>query len=195
MKRIILLTFDSTSDVYGPLKELLEKQREPVEVLIPVITKGIFTETAMKAVQDKKVPFQIFLDVEATIDGLEEMAELVTICVNPIKELVNRITPDDILAVAWDDSDEAHMVIHSLEDFGLEIWNIRGTLNAIEMDYTEDTTEDLYDLMQEHLGVFIETFAAYISSAVLDTLMDTITERLEQELGSKDIDLFGDEDL
>lgn len=195
MKRIILLTFDSTADVYGPLTELLNKQEEPLEVFIPVITRGAFTESAMKAVQDKNLPFQIFLDVETTIDGLEEVAEQVIICANPIKELINRVTPDDILAIAWDDSDEAHMIIHSLEDFALEMWNIKGTLNLIEMDYTEDTTEDLYDLMQEHLSVFIETFAAYISSAVLDTLMDTITDRLEQEIGSKDINPFGDDDL
>jgi hypothetical protein len=103
------------------------------------------------------------------------------------------ITPDDILAMAWDDSDEAHMVIHSLEDFGLEMWNIKGTLNAIEMDYTEDTTEELFDAMQESLTSFIEVFSAYIASSVLDTLMDTITARLEEELGSKDINPFGDD--
>ena len=103
------------------------------------------------------------------------------------------ITPDDILAMAWDDSDEAHMTLHSLEDFGLEMWNIKGTLNPIEMDYTEDTTEELFDAMQESLVGFIDVFAAYIASSVLDTLMDTITERLEQELGTKDINPFGDD--
>jgi hypothetical protein len=47
--------------------------------------------------------------------------------------------------------------------------------------------------MQESLTSFIEVFSAYIASSVLDTLMDTITERLEQELDTKDINPFGDD--
>ena len=192
MKRMILLTFDPSADVYYPLVELLGKE-DVSEVLIPVITRGVFTETAINAVKEQGTDFKLYVDVETTIDGLEDDSEQITICSNPIKELLNLITPDDILAVAWDDSDEAHMVIHSLEDFGLEMWNIKGTLNAIEMDYTEDTTEELFDAMQESLTSFIEVFSAYIASSVLDTLMDTITERLEQELDTKDINPFGDD--
>ena len=193
MRRMILLTFDSSADVYYPLVELLGKE-DVSEVFIPVITRGIFTETAINAVKEQGIDFKIYLDVETTVDGLEEDADQITICVNPIKELINMITPDDILAIAWDDSDEAHMTIHALEDFGLEMWNIKGTLNPIEMDYTEDTTEELHDAMQESLASFIEVFSAYIASSVLDTLMDTITERLEQELGTKDINPFKDDD-
>ena len=192
MKRMILLTFDPSADVYYPLVELLGKE-DVSEVLIPVITRGVFTETAINAVKEQGADFNLYVDVETTIDGLEDDSEQITICSNPIKELLNLITPDDILAIAWDDSDEAHMIIHSLEDFGLEMWNIKGTLNPIEMDYTEDTTEELFDAMQESLTSFIEVFSAYIASSVLDTLMDTITARLEEELGSKDINPFGDD--
>jgi len=192
MKRMILLTFDPSADVYYPLVELLGKE-EVSEVLIPVITRGVFTETAINAVKEQGAEFKLYVDVETTIDGLEDDSEQITICSNPIKELLNLITPDDILAIAWDDSDEAHMIIHSLEDFGLEMWNIKGTLNPIEMDYTEDTTEELFDAMQESLTSFIEVFSAYIASSVLDTLMDTITARLEEELDSKDINPFGDD--
>jgi hypothetical protein len=189
---MILLTFDPSADVYYPLVELLGKE-DVSEVLIPVITRGVFTETAINAVKEQGADFNLYVDVETTIDGLEDDSEQITICSNPIKELLNLITPDDILAIAWDDSDEAHMIIHSLEDFGLEMWNIKGTLNPIEMDYTEDTTEELFDAMQESLTSFIEVFSAYIASSVLDTLMDTITARLEEELGSKDINPFGDD--
>jgi hypothetical protein len=193
MKRVILLTFDPSADVYYPLVELLGKE-DVSEVLIPVITRGVFTETAINAVKEQGIDFKIYLDVETTIDGLEEEADQITICSNPIKELLNLITPDDILAMAWDDSDEAHMTLHSLEDFGLEMWNIKGTLNPIEMDFTEDTTEELFDAMQESLIGFIDVFAAYIASSVLDTLMETITARLEQEFDSKDINPFKDDD-
>jgi hypothetical protein len=194
MKRMILLTFDPSADVYYPLVELLGKE-DVSEVLIPVITKGVFTETAINAVKEQGIDFKIYLDVETTMDGLEDDADQITICTNPIKELLNLITSDDILAMAWDDSEEAHLTLHSLEDFGLEMWNIKGTLNPIEMDFTEDTTEELFDAMQESLVGFIDIFAAYIASTVLDTLMDTITSRLEQEFDSKDVNPFGDEDL
>jgi hypothetical protein len=191
---MILLTFDPSADVYYPLVELLGKE-DVSEVLIPVITKGVFTETAINAVKEQGIDFKIYLDVETTMDGLEDDADQITICTNPIKELLNLITSDDILAMAWDDSEEAHLTLHSLEDFGLEMWNIKGTLNPIEMDFTEDTTEELFDAMQESLVGFIDIFAAYIASTVLDTLMDTITSRLEQEFDSKDVNPFGDEDL
>lgn len=191
---MILLTFDSSADVYYPLVELLGK-KDVSEVLIPVITRGIFTETAINAVREQGIDYKLYLNVDTTMDGLEEDADLITVCINPIKELLNLITPDDILAMAWDDSDEAHMTLHSLEDFGLEMWNVKGTLNPIEMDYTEDTTEELHEAMQESLASFIDVFSAYIASSVLDTLMDTITERLEQELGTKDINPFGDDTL
>jgi hypothetical protein len=190
---MILLTFDPSADVYYPLVELLGKE-DVSEVLIPVITRGIFTETAINAVKEQGVDYKLYLDVETTMDGLEEDADVITVCVNPIKELLNLITPEDILAMAWDDSDEAHMTLHSLEDFGLEMWNIKGTLNPIEMDYSEDTTEELHEAMQESLASFVEVFAAYVASSVLDTLMDTITERLEQELDTKDINPFKDDD-
>jgi predicted CopG family antitoxin len=39
MKRMILLTFDPSADVYYPLVELLGKE-DVSEVLIPVITRG-----------------------------------------------------------------------------------------------------------------------------------------------------------
>jgi len=84
MKRVILLTFDSNADVYYPLVELLGKQ-DVSEVLIPVITRGIFTETAINAVKEQGIDFKIYLDVETTVDGLEEDSDQIIICVNPIK--------------------------------------------------------------------------------------------------------------
>jgi predicted CopG family antitoxin len=57
MKRMILLTFDPSADVYYPLVELLGKE-DVSEVLIPVITRGIFTETAINAVKEQGVEFQ-----------------------------------------------------------------------------------------------------------------------------------------
>lgn len=193
MKRIVLLTFDPSSDVFYGLTELLEKH-EDVEVLIPVITRGIFTETAINAVQGAGFPYKIYLDVETTMDGIEAEPDSVIVCVNPIKELINLITPDDILALAWDDSDEAHMTIHALEDFGLEMWNIKDMLNPIEMDYSEDSTEELLEAVHESMAAFVEVFAAYVTASVLDTLIETVAERLNDELDSKDINLFGEDD-
>ena len=193
MKRIILVTIDPNADVYHGLTELLEKH-EDVEGLSPVITRGVFTETAISAVQGAGFPYKLYLDVETTTDGLEEDADNIIICLNPIKELTDLITSDDVLALAWDDSDEIHMIIHALEDFGLEMWNIKDMLNPIEMDYSEDTTEELLEAVQESLAGFVEVFSAYIVSSVLDVLIDSVAERLNEELSSKDISLFEDDD-
>ena len=48
--------------------------------------------------------------------------------------------------------------------------------------------------MQDTLTMFIETFSAYVISSILDVLTDTITERLDSELGTKDVSPFKDDD-
>jgi hypothetical protein len=75
---MILLTFDPSADVYYPLVELLGKE-DVSEVLIPVITKGVFTETAINAVKEQGIDFKIYLDVETTMDGLEDDADQITL--------------------------------------------------------------------------------------------------------------------
>jgi hypothetical protein len=107
---------------------------------------------------------------------------------------MRQVEPHDTLAMVWDDSLEAHAVLHSLEDYGLEMWDITDGLDIIEIDYDDDReTEELYDIMTTTLNLFAESLAAYVTSTVLDVLTDTIRERLAEEDDMKDISPFDDD--
>jgi hypothetical protein len=165
MPRLLVVGTSDDVDVTHGFRLLLAKKTIS-EVILPSAEPNETHDQVLITASEKGIPVRTGDDLMVALASLDET---------------------DLVAVAWDDSDEAHMTIHALEDFGLEMWNIKGTLNPIEMDYTEDTTEELHDAMQESLASFIEVFSAYIASSVLDTLMDTITERLEQESDTKDI--------
>ena len=115
------------------------------------------------------------------------------LCSNPIQEITNQLRPEDVLAIVWDDSPEAHLVIHSLEDFALETWNIEDGLEPIEIDYNDDAdTEDLYDQMSAQMHLFVDSLAAYLVSAVVDALTESLAQRIAEDEGKKDISPFED---
>jgi hypothetical protein len=191
MRRVAVISFDENADVTEGLEQLLEKFDE-VHVLLAVANNNNFVKSALKAMLSYDVSFTLYV---SETEGIEHIPhENITICSNPIKEVMRQIEPHDILAMVWDDSLEAHAILHSLEDYGLEMWDITDGLDIIEIDYDEDdNTEELYDIMASTLTLFAESLAAYVTSAVLDVLTDTIRDRLAEEGDMKDISPFDDD--
>ena len=191
MQRVAVISFDEHADVTEGLEQLLEKYDE-VHVLLAVASNNNFVKSALKAMLSYDVSFTLYV---SETEGIEHIPhENITICSNPIKEVMRQIEPHDILAMVWDDSLEAHAVLHSLEDFGLEMWDISDGLDVIEIDYNdEETTNDLYDIMESTLTLFAESLAAYVTSAVLDVLTETIRERLAEEGDMRDVSPFDDD--
>lgn len=196
MKRIIVIGFDDNINVYKGVKELTELHPD-AEVLVPIEEYGAFIKSALKAVLESDNPFHLFFSETASIT--EPVAsENISYCKDPLKEVLRNITTEDVLGMVWDDSDECHLVLHSLEDFALEMWDITDGLDVIEIDYDFDghgDTDVAYEVMAKSLEVFVENLATYVTSAVLDVLSATIMERMAEEDGQKDISPFDDEDL
>lgn len=171
MKRIMVFGFDDT-DVYDGLKLLLEKH-PGTSVFIPVMDNFKFAESAVRAVKDSKCKYQIyFSDAGDEVDRLILDADDITVCVNPIKEILREITSEDVVAMVWDDSVESHLVLHSVEDYGVETWDISDGLDPIEIERGD--SEDLFEEMQEKMQDFIEVFAAYVTAGVLEQITKTI---------------------
>jgi hypothetical protein len=191
MQRIAVISFDESADVTEGLELLFEKYDEP-HVMLAVSNNNNFVRTALKAMLSYDVSFTLYV---SETEGIEHIPhENITICSNPIKEVIRQVQPHDILAMVWDDSLESHAVLHSLEDYGLEMWDITEGLDVIEIDYDSDSnTDELYDIMTTTLDLFAESLAAYVTSAVLDVLTDTIRERLAEEGDMKDISPFDDD--
>ena len=191
MQRIAVISFDESADVTEGLELLFEKYDEP-HVMLAVSSNNSFVRTALKAMLSYDVSFTLYV---SETEGIEHIPhENITICSNPIKEVIRQVQPHDVLAMVWDDSLESHAVLHSLEDYGLEMWDITEGLDVIEIDYDSDSnTDELYDIMTTTLDLFAESLAAYVTSAVLDVLTDTIRERLAEEDDMKDISPFDDD--
>jgi hypothetical protein len=192
MKRIVVVSFDYEVDVSKGLRKLIQKHPD-AKILIPIEEYGLFAKSALESAM-KESEFHLY--ISETAGSLDRVvnAENITFCSNPIKEVTRQITSEDILAIVWDDGIEVHTVIHSLEDFGLEMWDITDGLGVIEMDYDdEESTEELYSVMVTTLNLFAESLVAYVTSSVLDVLSETIMERIAEEEGNKDISPFDDD--
>lgn len=190
MKRIVVLPFKD-GDVNEGMRRLIQLNKDAI-VLFPVIDLPAFRKSMTTVLEETNSKYHLFFtDGNDDIDDLVLKAHDITMCLNPLKELTREITADDILAMVWEESIEAHLVLHSVEDLAIETWNIEDGLEAIEVEFDDDDESDmLYEEMQEAMSNFIEAFATYITDGVLKTLSKAVQERLKEDEGKKDINPF-----
>jgi hypothetical protein len=150
-----------------------------------------FVLSTAKALQDTKAKYHLFFTDGDNADALALGAEDITLCSTPLKEILREVTSEDVIALVWEDSLEAHLALHAVEDFAIETWNIENGLEVIEVEFDDDSESDLlFEEMQEALSTFIEAFATYITSGVLDTLSQAVEQRLKEDMGKKDFNPF-----
>lgn len=190
MKRIIVMPFKD-GDVSDGMRRLIQLNKDAV-VLFPVMDLPQFTTSLTKVLEETGAKYHLFFtDGSDGIDNLVLKAHDITMCLNPMKEVTREINADDVLAMVWEDSIEAHLTLHAVEDLAIETWNIEDGLEPIEVEYDDDDESDmLYEEMQEALSTFIEAFALYITEGVLNTISKAVEERLREDMGKKDIDPF-----
>jgi hypothetical protein len=194
MKKVILISFDPDVDVTRAVKELQVKYPGS-EFLIPILEYGVFAKTALHAVLGTG-NYHLFFSETAAIDDYAVTNDDITFCSNPIKEILRQVSVGDVLGLVWDDSNDVHAVLHSLEDYGLDTWDITDGLDEIEIDYEDEDdfrTDELHAVMVNSLALFAESLTAYVTSSVMDILTDTIRERLAEEDHLKDISPFDDD--
>lgn len=188
MKKIAVIGFQDDADIEEGLSKLIDKHPNAT-VYLPLEEMSPFTKEVISTVKNKGAKLNAFISPTSDTEG-ELLTEDITICTNPVKEIMRMLNSDDILALVWDDSVEAHMVLHSLEDFGMETWDILEGLNPIEVTFHEDdNTDELYEVMVQTLELFAESLAAYVTSAVLDVLSETIRHRMDEDEDSRGFDL------
>ena len=177
------------------LLELINKYGKDKElrVLLPVTgSENHFAESIMDVCRDHSVKVTCFIVNAMDIDHILLNADDIVITDNPVKEIVRQITTEDTLGIVWDDSPQAHFILHAIEDFGIEVWDITEGLDQIEVEFTE-SQEDVYKAMMDSMAIFVEHMADYIMTSVLDVLAETVAKRIEED--GKDILPFKDDDL
>lgn len=79
--------------------------------------------------------------------------------------IINSLNPDDIVAFAWDDSEEAFETVLILGGGKNELWDIADGLSIVDVE-----TEAL----EEHLSHVIEDFVDSLTAVVYKMVMDNI---------------------
>lgn len=187
MKNIAVISFDPDIDVTTGMQALGVKYPK-AKFLIAIDEYGDFAKSAVKAAIEFG-NFHLYFSEEASIEEPVHKDQI-TFSDDPVKEITRELSSNDVLAVVWDQSLDVHEVVHSLEDFAIDMWDISDGLDKIELDYdSDDETEELYDNMTATLTLFAESLAAYVTSAVLDVLTETIRERMAEDDDTRGIDL------
>lgn len=194
MKRIVVLPFKD-ADVEEGLRRLIQLHPGTTVVLPVAPALPEFTASSVQVLTESKAKYHLFFtDGDDGIDNIILNAEDITMCSNPLKEILREITSEDILAMVWDESIEAHLALHAVEDLAIETWNIEDGLEVIEVDFDDDDDTDiLYEEMQEALSTFIEAFATYLTAGVLDVLSKTIEAKIKEDEGKRGINPFDKE--
>lgn len=176
MERIIVVSYTDI-DVTPALTELVTLNSE-CSMIIPVTENRTVAQSAVDVARKLNRPYHLFFsETDDFVAKLIEGAEDITVASNPIREAMREVTPGDILAIAWDDSVESHMVLHSVEDYGVVAWDISENLEVIEVSSGDDL-DDLHEEMQDALANFIEVFSAYIAAGVIEAIGKSVEETL-----------------
>jgi hypothetical protein len=187
MKKIAVISFDPDIDVTTGMQALGVKYPE-AKFLIAIDEYGDYAKSAVKSAMEFG-DFHLYFSEEASIEEPVHKDQI-TFSSDPVKDITRELSSNDVLAVVWDESLDIHEVVHSLEDFAIDMWDISDGLDQIELDYeSDDETEELYDVMTTSMAIFAESLAAYVTSAVLDVLTETIRERMAEDDDTRGIDL------
>lgn len=185
--KIIVLSFKDI-DVSKGLDELVKKYPNAT-VCFPVMGDDLFFNSVIQVCQNNKSAFHCYIpDISSEVTVHPFNNNQVTVSDDPIKDILRNVNSEDILAIAWDDGIECHVALHSVEDYGMETWDISDGLDPIEIDYEHsEVTGELFDDMMDTMQTFVEKMALYITATVLESLNQVIGENLER---LNDIDPF-----
>lgn len=194
MKRIIVLSFQDV-DVSEGLDMLL-RENPDATIFLPMTDTSDFVQSVITTAKKHNIPYHLFVeDGEDDIDEFSEDAKEIVESNNPLKAALAEVTPDDILAIVWDESTEARIVINALDDYGVETWDITDGLVPLTVTDSEDVESDLlFEEMHDRLSDFIEAFSIYIIAGITQTMTNAFKERLAEEEGKRDISPFKDKD-
>jgi len=192
MKRISVVSFQDI-DVSDGLEQLVMMYDDPF-ILFPITKNRIFVESVWNVIKKHGVEFHAYFSESSDFtDTILSGSKHFTKVSSPIKEVIKMINiPEDVLAIAWDDSPEAHIVLHSVEDYGVETWSILDGLDVIDVDSApEDMDEDeVLDLIEDTFMGLVELMAGYITTKVVTLLTQEVNAHIDNMEGRNDVDPF-----
>lgn len=187
-------------DVSKGLQDLVDSYEGAELTLLMPLIKPIpkFFESVIKVAKESaNVKLKCFFVTAEGFDNYLKYADDLVIAENPVREILRTLTPEDSLALVWDDTPQSHFVVHSVEDLALEMFDISdGLIELDEADIGFDLdSEDLHDELLSTMGRFVDLLAAFVANTVMESLGEAVAQHLmmsEEDLGKKDFNPFDD---
>lgn len=143
MARLLVVGGSDDIDVTVGLRQLLER-KSISEIVLPNNDPNETHDQILLTAAEKGIPVR-------TGEELEMLMEI--------------FVAEDILAVAWDESDECFEAIEWAHEKGLDIWDISDGLNIVDTQ-----TEALEERLDEVLADFTESLSALVYKMVMDQI-------------------------
>lgn len=129
------------------------------------ITMGLRMLLAKKAVTEIIIPVAPPNETHDQVIVLSAEKNIPVLQRGTIEELMTVKEDSDIIAIAWDDSEESFEIVVDLQGGKNEVWDITDGLNIIDIE-----TEAL----EEHLSHIIEEYTDALISVVYKMVIDKI---------------------
>jgi len=129
------------------------------------VTHGFRTLLKNKVITEVVLPFA---DANETHDQILIAASEVNLPVltgSYFDEVLASASPLDIIAVAWDESDECFEAIEWARENKAEIWDISDGLNLVDME-----TDALEENLEQVLSEFTDNLVALVYKMVMDQI-------------------------
>ena len=143
MPRLVVVGTSDDVDVTHGFRLLLAKKTVS-EVILPSAEPNETHDQVLITASEKGIPVRTGDDLMVILASLDET---------------------DLVAVAWDDSDECFDVIEWSADKKNEVWDISDGLNLIDME-----TAVLEERLEEVLSDFTDTLIAVVYKMVMDQI-------------------------
>lgn len=183
-------------DISKGIDQLITKYSEQSpEILFPVkVGQDDFSQSVIRKCLENRVKVTIYFKDATNLDHLLKQADDITICDEPVNEVLHQLSPGDAVGIVWTDSLEDHLVLHTLEDLALDVWDVTDGIDQIEIDdaFESMDPDDLHDAMHKTFGILLDMMAAYVATTVMDSLGQAVMEHLENQL-RKNIHPFDEE--
>ena len=145
MPRLIVVGTSDDVDVTHGLRLLLE-QKKFNEIVLPDAEANETHDLIIMTASEQDIPVRVGGTLEEVLASVEE---------------------GDVIALAWDDSDDCFEAVEWSQSHKNTLWDISDGLNIVDME-----TEVLEERLEEVLADFTDTLAALIYKMVMDQIDD-----------------------
>ncbi|CAB4166939.1 hypothetical protein UFOVP964_38 [uncultured Caudovirales phage] len=186
-------------DVSRGLDMLITKYSEySPEVIFPVkANQDRFTQSVIRKCLENSVKVSLYFSNAEGLEHLLKQTDEFMVCDDPVEEVLRQLSMNDAVGIAWVGSAEDHLILHTVEDLALDVWDISNGIEPIELDddpFMGMGSDDLHDGLHKAVEVVVNLMAAYIASTVMESLGHAIAEHLDEQMDNRDISPFDDMD-